>query len=391
MRVLHLFDKYLNTTMNWAHLLMSETPETEVVVAAPLYVRNRFYNPRFEFVHSPLNQILGISDLKDEWTISWFQTFIFKLNKHFVFKYFLKKLIKHKKIDVVHAHFANVACHYLPVLKSLNLPLVVSFYGYDYEHLLFIKPHYKVLYARLFEQAAAIICEGEHGVQLLHDMGCAREKLHVVKLGLKIDKSLIVKVKEKKSDSLMLVQAASFLPKKGIIYTIKAFAKVLKTCPNMHLTLVGERADSDYYDSIVALIAEEKLSDFVDIKDFVKSDFNAFLSQYDVFIHPSCYSDARDCEGGAPIVLLNAQSQGLPIISTTHCDIPSEVLHGQTGLLSPEKDVDSLAKNIGLFYTMDNVEYQWYSKNTIQHVENEYDIEKSAKVLAKIYKNISGV
>ena len=179
--------------------------------------------------------------------------------------------------------------------------------------------------------------------------------------------------------------------KEEVIYTIKAFAKVLKTCPNMHLTLVGERADSDYYDSIVALIAEEKLSDFVDIKDFVKSDFNAFLSQYDVFIHPSCYSDARDCEGGAPIVLLNAQSQGLPIISTTHCDIPSEVLHGQTGLLSPEKDVDSLAKNIGLFYTMDNVEYQWYSKNTIQHVENEYDIEKSAKVLAKIYKNISGV
>ena len=34
-----------------------------------------------------------------------------------------------------------------------------------------------------------------------------------------------------------------------------------------------------------------------------------------------------DCEGGAPIVLLDAQATGLPIISTKHCDIPDEVSH----------------------------------------------------------------
>ncbi len=53
-----------------------------------------------------------------------------------------------------------------------------------------------------------------------------------------------------------------------------------------------------------------------------------------------------DCEGGAPVVLLDAQATGMPVISTTHCDIPDEVVHGETGLLSPEKDVGALAELI---------------------------------------------
>ena len=66
------------------------------------------------------------------------------------------------------------------------------------------------------------------------------------------------------------------------------------------------------------------------------------MEGYHVFIQPSCYTATRDCEGGAPLVLLNAQATGMPVITTTHCDIPDEVIHNETGLLTAERDIEGL-------------------------------------------------
>ena len=114
----------------------------------------------------------------------------------------------------------------------------------------------------------------------------------------------------------------------------------------------------------------------------------ATLGAHDVFIHPSCYADDRDCEGGAPVVLLDAQATGMPVIATTHCDIPDEVIHEKTGLLSPEKNVVELAMNIKKFYRMDNSEYQKFAQNARAHVEKNYDIRSNAKMLEKLYDRI---
>jgi colanic acid/amylovoran biosynthesis glycosyltransferase len=112
------------------------------------------------------------------------------------------------------------------------------------------------------------------------------------------------------------------------------------------------------------------------------------MRDYHVFIHPSCYSQNMDCEGGAPIVLLDAQATGLPVISTTHCDIPDEVSHGLTGLLSPEKDVESLAKSIEIFYHMGQDEYDEFSVRARLHVSRTYDIRSNAKKLRQLYQEI---
>ena len=36
----------------------------------------------------------------------------------------------------------------------------------------------------------------------------------------------------------------------------------------------------------------------------------------------------------------------MPIVSTTHCDIPGVVVHGENGLLAPERDVAALAEHL---------------------------------------------
>ena len=99
-----------------------------------------------------------------------------------------------------------------------------------------------------------------------------------------------------------------------------------------------------------------------------------FLAGFDVFIHPSCHAPDGDHEA-TPVILLEAQATGLPVIATDHFDLPLEVIHGRTGLLAPENDPVALAGHIRRFYWMENAEYQMFSHNARQHVEAGFDVK----------------
>ena len=322
----------------------------------------------------------------NEWNISTFQKVLTRFSEPLYYQKLARKL-KNAPPDVIHTHFAHVGCAALPLAKQLGVPLVASFYGFDYEQLPTQKPNYRLLYQQLFQEASKIICEGEFGASILEKMGCPKEKLAVIHLGIEPQKVPVLQ--REKTNKLRLLQAATFTEKKGYIYTLQAFHTALKTCPNMELTLVGEPHVSAIVTEVKDYIQQNKLAEKVQILDFVEYDqFYDFLATFDVFIHPSCYAKSRDCEGGAPIVLLDVQATGMPVISTTHCDIPGEVLHEKTGLLSPEKDVESIAKHIQRFYEMSNEAYQIFAKNARQHVENQFDVRKSGEQLYQLYESI---
>ncbi|HKR03594.1 MAG TPA: glycosyltransferase, partial [Bacteroidia bacterium] len=90
-------------------------------------------------------------------------------------------------------------------------------------------------------------------------------------------------------------------------------------------------------------------------------------------------------EGGAPVVILDAEATGMPVISTTHCDIPSEVIHKQTGLLSPEKNAIALTESIVRFYRMTNETYKRFSEEARSHIEQNFDTVKNTASLRNIY------
>lgn len=385
MKVAHLFDKYLNTTMSWAYRLIKHTPETEVFIAAPIVVKNRFYDVSFQYVYEPIQKVLQLQLPDNEWNISKIRYFWYAFSLRTFYPRYVKSVIIKKKIDVLHAHFAHVGVEYMDIAAATKIPLIVSFYGTDYERLPFEQPKYRKRYKKMFEKATFLVSEGENGTKLLEKLGCPKDKIRVVKLGIN-PQNITFFTKQKVKNQLNLIQAATFTETKGFVYTISAFAKALKTCPNMTLTLVGEKWEWNYWLEMQNLIESLQLEDKIEVIDFIENDFHAFLATFDVFIHPSCYSKVMECEGGAPTVLLDAQAVGLPIISTTHCDIPSEVLHGKTGLLCPEKDIESLVDSIIKFYEMDNSDYQFFSKNARQHVENEYNSIENSKKLKEIYE-----
>jgi len=380
-KALHLFNNYLPDTEHWAYRLIKSLPDCEIHIGANQYLQNAFYDPAFRFIDNDKNTSGVYKWLKERFSF-------FEKSEQQSFLKRITTYVKRNDIEIIHTHFAHIGWSYLALRKRMEVPFIVSFYGWDYEKLPFTQPIYKERYQSLFKIADGFVCEGEHGASILLKQGCPAEKIHVVSLGIEPKTIPFIK-REKKPNKLRLVQIASFTSKKGHRYVIEALALATKTCPNIELTFVGSEREQGKLQALKERISKLGLEDKIRFQEQIDyKKIHTFLGAYDVFIHPSCYTDLKDCEGGAPVVLLDAQATGMPVISTTHCDIPKEVIHEKTGLLSPEKEVKSLAENIIQFYKMDDQTYQGFAKNARAHIEKSYDINENAKELSRIYRKI---
>ena len=377
LRVLEVFDAYLPSSENWVYRLLHNLPDTDVVIASWTFLHSNFYANDFEYIEFPLKLIETNNSTA---LVRFFNAVILRVIA-ILYPSYITRL--GGKIDVVHSHFAPTGWGFRKLAQNLRVPHVVSFYGYDYQNLPYTKPQWKERYRMLFNKADLFLCEGAHGARILASYGCPREKISVLRLGVNVRKIPFFH-RTKNPGELDLLQVAAFTEKKGQIYALDAFKEALETYPNMSLTLVGQ--DLGTKELVRTIIRQNHIENKVHVLDWVDYDrLHRFMEGYHVFIHPSCYSSAMDSEGGAPVILLDAQATGMPVISTQHCDIPSLVIQDKTGFLTTEKDVKALTTSIKKFYQMDNLDYRSFSTNARQHIERYYDIEKNAQELKKMY------
>jgi len=77
----------------------------------------------------------------------------------------------------------------------------------------------------------------------------------------------------------------------------------------------------------------------------------------------------------------------MPVLSTTHCDIPEVVINGESGYLVPEKDVDALAEKLE-FLILNPDLWKNMGLSGRKHIEANYDLKKQVKRLEEIYDKI---
>lgn len=376
--ILHCFDTYLPNTENWVFRLIRHVPDCTQLVAAHEFLDNDFYVPGIDYLRPPLefagNPPPGLRKL---WRLG--AAAVAKL-----YPRYLAMRLRRRKIDVVHSHFGHVAWHYRRLAPALGARHVVSFYGWDYEYLPTVEPQWRPRWQGLFAEADLLLCEGEHGAEVLARLGCPRDKIRVCRLGVETAR-IPVHARSKAPGQLRLLQVASFREKKGQIHAVRALAAAAARCPGARLTLVGS-GDAGLMQDVRDLVAAEGLQDRVEMLDGIDfARLHEFMRDYHVFIHPSVHTALKDCEGGAPIVLLDAQATGMPVISTRHCDIPGEVIDGTTGLLAEEGDTVALATAIERFYRMDQAEYDGFASRGRAHVEARFDAVACSVRLAEVY------
>ncbi len=379
--VLHCFDAYLRMTENWIFRLLKHQVNTRCLVASARFLDCPFGLPKARLLRSPIQPKLA-EDSQAGWSRRCARALA-----TITYPLYLLAALRGAQVDVVHSHFAQVGWRYRNVARHLRAKHVVSFYGWDYVRMATVDPSWRPRLAKLYAIADCFVCEGPHGARLLVENGCPTAKIRVARLGVEA-RAIPFFQRDKRPGALRLLQIASYREKKGHIDTVTAFAAALERHPDMHLTLVGA-PQGKFYDSVTQIIQASGIAGKITLVPGVAfSDLHAMMKDHHVFIHPSRHASDGDCEGGAPVVLLDAQATGMPVISTTHCDIPEEVVDGVTGVLAPEGDHQALVAAISRFYAMDGAEYATFSEAARGHVEANFDASVCAADLELAYREL---
>ncbi len=263
-------------------------------------------------------------------------------------KEFFKKKIKGNNISIIHAHFGPSAIEVLPIAQELNIPLVVTFHGYDISDLLKFSV-YKRNLTRLLKYSWNFIV-AESMKQELLKLGASKNRIIVIRCGIPTNKfkfsdTRLLHEKFENKEEIKFVQISNFVEKKGHRYTLKAFAEFIAFYSNAKLVLAGNGALLARCKELVKeLFIEDKV---VFTGHLVEDEVVKLMKEADVFLHHSITASNGDKEG-VPTVIMEAMASGIPVISTYHSGIPELINDGVSGFLVHEKDVEEYLEKMKL-------------------------------------------
>jgi len=289
------------------------------------------------------------------------------------------------KPDVIHAHFGPMGVLAWPIAGALDVGLVTTFYGYDMS-LLARMATWRRAYRMLFQHGAIFLVEGSNMARHLAAMGCPEEKICIFRIGVNL--AAIDRHGEPRTESggrPRLLMAGRMVEKKGMSYGLSAFAQVAGKYPHATLRVVG---DGPMRDALRTQAAQQRIDGRVEwLGGLSYPGYLRELHQASVFLAPSVVAADGDSEGGAPTTLLEAQAARVPVLSTTHADIPEVVLDGESGYLVPERDVDALAERLAWLLGHPGA---WQSLGAAgrAHVEANHNVAVQARILEGIYARL---
>ncbi len=261
-----------------------------------------------------------------------------KRKKNYTKEAHIKRYIQEHQIDVVLAEYGTAGSFIAPICKSLSLPLLVHFHGFDASRSDILNT-FKKGYQFMFSHATKIIVVSTAMKQALVGQGCPEKKLVLNTYGPHPDYLNI----KPNLESNYIISVGRHTYKKGPYLTILAFQKVLDKHPSLKFKMIGDGELFDVSKNLVKSLDLENniiLLGGLERKEIIKHLETAFL-----FVQHSLVALNGDSEG-TPVGIIEAMAAGLPVVSTRHAGIPDVVIENKTGFLVDEGDIDAMAEEI---------------------------------------------
>jgi len=251
-----------------------------------------------------------------------------------------KFLLEHKP-KVVLACFGTNAVRALDGCKKYKVPLVVQFLGQDASRHL-RRPSFVKGVRQVYEYASAVVVLNPLMKDRLVESGCRPDKIHVLPIGVRCGVPRKTK-RFSEGSTFEFLGIGRFVEKKSPIATLRAFQQCHRQNCNVRLTMIG---DGPLYEKSQQFANEQCLNDVVSLPGRINHD--GLVSYWDrahCFVQHSVTASCGDAEGW-PVAIAEAASHGLPIVSTRHEGIPSEVIEGESGYLVDEHDWQTMAQRM---------------------------------------------
>ncbi len=244
--------------------------------------------------------------------------------------------------DLIHVHFGGQGWIFLSNWPEGNIPVVLSFHGYD--------ASMKLRSARYRNQCRSVLNRRDvTPIFVSLNMASRMEEAigpipdhEILYYGTDLDFFKRTTPASKRDQYTHFLQVSSFTAKKGHTYTIQAFARFIAQLPEdkpAYLTLAGDGPTLQACKSLVALLGLDHLVEFRGLVTPLES--KELMESAQVFVHHSVTPEDSGDQEGIPNAIMEAMAMELPIVSTFHSGIPELVENEVNGILIKERDIES--------------------------------------------------
>jgi colanic acid/amylovoran biosynthesis glycosyltransferase len=298
----------------------------------------------------------------------------------------ITKQLRSMKPQLMHAHFGPDGALALPISEELNIPLIVTFHGYDattkdeyakksyYTHRNYLKKRQVLQRKGQLFIAVSDFIRGK-----LIQQGYPQEKVIRHYIGVDTDAF--------KPDPAIVRQptvlfVGRLVEVKGCEYVIRAMQIIQEANPEIELVIIGDGPLRGELEKLAA----QSLTNYRFLGVQPQAVVKEWMNRAKVFCVPSitAKSGAEEAFG---IVFVEASAMGLPVVSFANGGIPEAVRHRHTGFLAKEKDWRGLA---GYIFNLLNDEQLWrrFSMNGQIRTREMFNLGKQTEQLEGIYKSL---
>ncbi|MBN2279909.1 MAG: glycosyltransferase [Candidatus Marinimicrobia bacterium] len=285
-----------------------------------------------------------------------------------------KSIIKGKKIQHIHAHWATIPTtaawmiHY-----TTEIPYSFTAHAWD------IWKNTEMLSKKIIDSKFTATISNFNKELMSKDLPAhSVDKIKIVHCGIDVDQ--FTYNMPKKFTRLKILSIGRFVEKKGFPYLLDACQQLLADEVSFELTIVGH---GPMWEEISNLIETYKLENHVFLTGAMPQEKlrTKFLAS-DLFVLPAIKAPDGDLDG-IPVVLMEAMALGIPVISTKISGIPELIENDVNGILIEEKNIEQLVDAIKKMAEFSD-KHKDYSQNARLKIENEFNIKKSAKQMAEL-------
>lgn len=295
-----------------------------------------------------------------------------------------------REIDasLVHVHFGTDAVDMWPNVRKLGLPMLVTLHGYDVNiyrewweegHGGIRRRRYPRQLLKLAEEANVRFIAVSKAIQeRAVQIGIPAGKITVCYLGIDTKKfhpgeTLIVNRPKR------ILFVGRLVEKKGASYLIRAFAQIRTHIHDAELTIIGDGPERNALEHLA-----ESLKIYVHFTGTLDSEqVKAHMLHARLLSLPSVTAENGDAEG-LPIVILESQACGLPVITSAKGGRDEGIEDGVTGLAHPEAALGILTAKLSLLLTNDTL-IKKLSVDARLRATRDFDISTLTAKLERIY------
>jgi colanic acid/amylovoran biosynthesis glycosyltransferase len=253
--------------------------------------------------------------------------------------FFKRRYREYPEIFLIHYGSMARELIFLKERSIIEAQFAVHFHGFDLSR--FVRKKGKGVYESVFRHAECILPVSGKWKELCLSSGCPEGKLSVHHMG--VDTGYFTMRDPSQENTGLVLTVGRLIEKKGMDSALRAISLVKRSGVTFRYVIIG---DGPLKIRLEEMVHQLHLDDEVEILEPVTSEeIRSFLQTSSIFLLPSVTAKNGDQEG-IPVVLMEAMSTGIPVISTFHSGIPELVEDGAQGYLVPERDVEQLASRI---------------------------------------------